>query len=420
MPTGQETQVAAVETERVEPRVGILFERDDTFYSTIEKRPVQVISPRDMRVPLELRPGGKPGHFNPDGGDLGRGDMPTYDKAVVNTVHLRYAMEWTTKRKWATDNSRKAVVDTMRRDIASSMKSFRRFVDSLCMTGGDAVLGTISTVATLAGVDTYTLDSDGFGARLLQHNWNIQVWNAALTAIRTAADGSGTPITLIDYPNKQIKVAAVAGATPTDKIVAADLTSVPPASIQGVPYHHNSASTGSWLGFDRSTTPEIRANRVAAGGTLTLPMPRLALNKIGDRVGISYRKKLKAWMHPCQKQAYEELGFEVIRINKSAKEEGLDLYFNDNMQMAGAPVSVSYSWNKKRIDFIDLDVWGRAEFHPPGFYKDDNGNRAFVVRGTSGGVATSNLMYLVASFNLYMNNPAAAAYIDTLTVPSGY
>ena len=420
MPTGAEAQVAAVELERVEPKVGILFERDDTFFSQIEKRPVEIISPRDMRIPLELRPGGKPGHFNSDGGDLGRGDLPTYDKAVVNTVNLKYGMEWTTKRKWATDNSRKAVLNTMKRDLASAMKSFRRYVDSLCMTSGNGVLGTISVVASAGGVDTYTLGTDGFGARLLQYGWNIQVWDTNLAVCRTAADGSGTPITFIDYPNKQIKVAAVAGAVATDKIVAEGLTAVPPVSLLGVPYHHTNASTGTWLGFDRSTTPEIRANGVTASGTLTLPMPRLAINKIGDRVGINQRKRLKAWMHPCQKQAYEELGFEVIRINKSAKEEGLDLYFNDNMSIAGAPLSISYSWDKKRIDFVDLDIWGRAEFHPPGFYRDENGNRYFIVRGTSGGVATSNLAYLVASFNLYMNNPSAAAYIDALTVPSGY
>lgn len=420
MPTGQESQVAATELERVEPTVGILFERDDTFYSQIEKRPVEVISPRDMRIPLELRPGGKPGHFDPDGGDLGRGDMPLYDKAVVNTVNLKFGMEWTTKRKWATDSTRKAVVNTLRRDLASSMKSFRRYIDSLCMTSGNGVLGTISAVATSGGVDTYTLGTDGFGARLLQFGWDIQVWNAALTVCRTAADGSGTPITYVDYANKQIKVAAVTGATPTDLLVAANLTTTPPVSLLGVPYHHNNSSSGSWLGFTRSTTPEIRANRVAAGGTLTLPQPRLAINKIGDRVGINNRKRVTAWMHPCQKQAYEELGFEVIRINKSAKEESLDMYFSDNMSIAGAPVKCSYSWDKTRIDFIDAEVWGRAEFHPPGFYKDENNNQYFVVRGTSGGVATSNLAYLVASFNLFMTNPAAAAYIDTLTVPGGY
>ena len=57
---------------------------------------------------------------------------------------------------------------------------------------------------------------------------------------------------------------------------------------------------------------------------------------------------------------------------------------------------------------------------PPGWYKDENGLKNFVVRGTTGGVATSNLAYLMTSFNLWMRNPAMAAYIYGLLVPSGY
>ena len=159
----------------------------------------------------------------------------------------------------------------------------------------------------------------------------------------------------------------------------------------------------------------------ANGSALTLPLPRLAINKIGDRLGIKNRgKSLTAWCHPCQQAAYEELGFEAIQINKRAAEEGLDLYFNDNMRIAGAPLKINYSWDKTRIDLVDRDMWGRAEFHATGWYTDDNGNRFFVIRGTSGGVAAANVAYIVASFNLFTNNPAGASYIDQLQVPSGY
>jgi hypothetical protein len=189
----------------------------------------------------------------------------------------------------------------------------------------------------------------------------------------------------------------------------------------GVEYHHNSSSSGSWLGFDRSTNPEIRANRVSGNSSgLTLPAPRLAINKIGDRLGITHKSKLTAWCHPCQQDAYEQLGTEVIRIDKSSKEEGLDLYFNDNMRIAGAPLKPSYSWNKTRIDFVDLDIWGRAEYKAPGFFKDRNGNRFFQIRGVSGGAATSTVAYLIASFNLFINCPPGVAYIDELAYPSGY
>jgi hypothetical protein len=421
---GSETQIIGAELERVLPKVPTMFDRDDVFYAAIDKRPVEVISSRDMRVPLEIRPGGKTGYYNPDGGDLGRGDMPTFDKAIVNSVHIRHAVEMTAKNVWSTDNNRKAVLNSFRHNLATAMKEFRRNVDSQAMTDGTGTLGTITSVSTSAGVDTYTLTTDGYGARLIRYNMNLNVFNSTLTTCRTAGGPQNeTTVTLYDLANKTIAVTpSVTGATAGDLLVSSGLQSTPPTGLLGVKYHDSNASTGTWLGFDRSLNPEIRANRVNGNSSaLTLPLPRLAINKIGDRVGINHRKRCTAWTHPAQEQAYEELGFNVIRIDKAAKEEGLDMYFNDNMRIAGAPLKKSYSWDRTRIDFIDLDVWGRAELHPPGFYQNpDNKQRVWELRGGTGGVATSWIFYIVASFNIFMNNPAAASYIDSLAVPAGY
>ena len=90
-----------------------LYDKDSTFYSTVEKRPVEVISARDMSIPLELRPGGHFGYFDTEDGDLGNGDGPTYDKATLSTVNMRHAIQWTTKAQWATDDKRKAVINTV-------------------------------------------------------------------------------------------------------------------------------------------------------------------------------------------------------------------------------------------------------------------------------------------------------------------
>jgi hypothetical protein len=418
---GNEAQVVGTELERVMPNVPVLFDYDDTFYSTIEKRPVEVISSRDMRIPLKIRPGGKFGYYDPDGGSLGRGNMPTYDKAIINSVNFREAIEMTAKTIWSTDDKRKAVINAFRDTLATTMKEFRRNVDSQCMGDGTGVLGTITTVSTAGGVDTYTFTTDGFRARLMRFGQDINVYNSTLTVNRTL--GGETNITFYDLANNTIKVTpAVAGATGGDLIVTSGLYATPPIGLLGVKYHDSNASTGTWLGLDRSLNPEIRANRVNANSSaLTLPLPRLAINKIGDRVGMDTKRKVTAWTHPAQRQAYEELGFNVIRIDKQAKEEGLDLYFNDSMQIAGAPLKTSYSWDRTRIDFIDTDVWGRAELHPAGFYANpQDGQKVFEVRSGDGGVSTAWVFYVVASFNLFMNNPAAASYIDALAVPSGY
>jgi hypothetical protein len=411
-----ESNVAALELEKVQPKVRVVFERDAKFYNTIEKKDVEKISNRQMRIPLELRPGGSFQYFNPDGGDLGRGGGPQYDKAVVNCVFMSENIEYTKLAQWATDDERKSVTNAIRRNVASALIEFKRQLDSQSMQSGNGVVGTLSVVATSAGVDTYTLGTDGFGARLVRYGQTIQVFDATLATNR----GSGV-ITMWDVENKQIAVTpAIAGATAGDLLVVNGISS--PTSLPGlfgIPYHHSSASTGTWLGFSRVTTPEIRSNRVNANsGALSLPLPRLAINKIGNRTGIENNFNPTAWMHPAQKNAYENIGQLVSIIQKQSNDSALNMYF-DKMQMAGASVRESFSWDKTRIDFVDTDVWGRAEILPIGFYKTD-GRNIFEIRGASGGVATAEIFYMVLGTQLFVNNPAATAYIDTLAVPSGY
>ncbi len=414
-----ESQVAALELERVLPKVRTVFERDDKFYAHIAKRgDVEKVSNRQMRVPLELRPGGSFQYFNPDGGDLGRGGGPTFDKALVSCVFVSENIEYTKLTQWSTDSDRKSIVNAVRRLTATALDELRRQLDSQLMQAGNGVIGVLSVVATSGGVDTYTLGTDGFGARLMRFGQTVQLYDTTLATLR----GSGT-ITLYDVENKQVQVTpAITGAIAGDKLVTYGLSA--PASlpaILGVPYHHSNASTGTWLGFSRSSTPEIRSNRVNAGSVaLTLPLARLALNKIGNRVGIDNTFKPVAWLHPAQKQAYEEIGqlMTNISVTGSSSKGTLDLYF-DKMQMAGAPVKESFNWDRTRIDFIVDTVWGRAEILPIGFYTTD-GRKIFEIRGASGGVATADIFYMVWGGQFFVNNPAATAYIDNLAVPSGY
>lgn len=411
-----EANVAALELERVLPKIRTVFERDDKFYANIKKQDVESISSRQMRVPLELRPGGSFGYFGADGSDMGRGGGPQWDKAVLTSVFMSENIEYTKLVDWSTNSDRKAIVSAVRRLVATALDELRRQLDSQLMQPGTGQLATITSVATASGVDTYTCTTDGFGVRLVRYGQTVQVFSSAF-----ALRGSGV-ITNWDVENKTIDVTpAIAASTGTDLVVANGIVSPPSLpALFGVPYHHSNASTGTWLGFSRSSTPEIRANRVnAASAALSLPFPRLAINKIGNRTGIDNDFKPRAWMHPAQKQAYEEIGQLVSIIQKGPKDEGLDMYFGDNMQLAGAPVVTSFNWDKTRIDFVTDSIWGRGEILPIGFYKTD-GRNIFEIRGASGGVATAEIFYMVVGMQTFVNNPAACAFIDTLAVPSGY
>jgi hypothetical protein len=412
-----ESQVAALELERVIPKIRVLFERDDKFYSTIEKRDVEKVSNRQMRVPLEIRPGGSFQYFNPDGGDLGRGGGPTFDKAVLTCVFMSQNIEYTKLSQWATDDDRKAVINSVRRLTATALDEMRRQIDGQLMQNGSGTIGTITTVSASAGVDTYTCTTDGFGVRLMRYGQTVQVFDATGATLRGAGQ-----ITFWDVENKTIKVTpSIANVAPTDILVTngiADPTAL--SGLYGVPYHHSNASTGSWLGFTRSATPEIRSNRVNANSTaLSLPLPRLAVNKISNRVGQDNNFSPVAWMHPCQQHAYEEIGQLVSFIHKQPSDEKLNMYFGGSMQLAGAPVKASNNWDKTRIDFVAPEVWGRGEILPIGFYTTD-GRKIFELRGATGGVATADIFYMVVGMQTFVSNPAATAYIDTLSVPSGY
>jgi hypothetical protein len=96
------------------------------------------------------------------------------------------------------------------------------------------------------------------------------------------------------------------------------------------------------------------------------------------------------------------------------------MYFGDGMQLAGAPLKTHYAWDRTRIDFVVLDVWGRAEMSPIGYYTVD-GRKIFDIRSTTDGApVASNIFYLKVAHQPFITNPAVCSYIDNLAVPAGY
>src|SRR5690606_32252665 len=333
---------------------------------------------------------------------------PSYVPAQLRSVFMSENIEYTKLVQWATDNSRKAIVSAVRRFTATAFDELMRQLDSQYMQAGNGVIGTVTTDTPAGGSNVITCTTDGFGVRLMRYGQTVQVFDAALAVNK----GSGV-ISFWDVENKTIQITPqIAGVIPTDVIVVNGISA--PATLPalyGIPYHHDSSPSGFWLTLDRSTNPEVRASRVNANNNaLSLPLPRLAINKIGNRVGLDNKFNPTAWMHPAQKQAYEEIGQLVSTIFKKPSDERLNMYF-DGMTMAGANVEVSFNWNTSRIDFVTEDNWGRGEILPLGFYTTD-GRKTFEIRGSSGGVATAEIFYLVLGMQAFVGNPAGEAYID--------
>lgn len=49
-----ESQIIAAEWARMMPKIATLFERDNTFYTLINKEKLPMVSSRDMRIPLPM------------------------------------------------------------------------------------------------------------------------------------------------------------------------------------------------------------------------------------------------------------------------------------------------------------------------------------------------------------------------------
>src|SRR5712675_2602357 len=142
-------QTISLQLEKVRDKVPLLYERDDVLLTMMQQRgDVEKVSSRNMRLPLQLVPGGKAGSYNADGGDLGRGSGSTYDVAQVSPIFFRFAIEITKLVEYATGAREKALENAVKREVANGMKQFRSFLDKLIQTAGNGVLGTVGSFAT--------------------------------------------------------------------------------------------------------------------------------------------------------------------------------------------------------------------------------------------------------------------------------
>ena len=422
MPAQANANVVALQLEKVRDKVPLLYERDDILLTMIQQRgDVEKVSSRNMRLPLQVNPGGKAGSYNADGGDLGRGSGTAYDVAQVSPIFFRFAIEITKLVEYATTGRERAIENATKREVANGMKQFRAFLDKLMQTAGNGVLGTINNVAST----TFTMAVPS-GAALVYPGQTIQIYDTTLTTNRNVAAGVTTTVLTADpITTQQITVDNVpTGTVATDVIVHDGLTGAQPVSLFGIKYHQNNATTGTWLNLNRATYPiQLATPRVNAGNAALTPSNvRLAINKVRKSLGINHIAKLIAYMAVEQEHAWENLGITVSQIIKeggASDGNDLDLLFSGRKTMSGIPIKSSVNADQTRVDFLDLAHWGRAVLKDIDFY-EVNGNTVFPIYGASGGLAASYIFYFDTSFQVWDDSPRTGAFIDTLARPSGY
>jgi hypothetical protein len=429
MPQMQNAQSVALQLEKVRDKLPLLYERDDILLTMIQQRgDVERVSSRNMRLPLQIRPGGKAGLANLDGGDLGRGSGTTYDVAQVSPIFFRHAVEITKLVEYSTNSPEKAVENAAKREVKNAMGQFRSFLDKVMQTNGNGVLGSVSSVVTTglpAGVAAQINLTTPPGAALFYYNQTIQFYDSTLTTNRNVAGSVTSSVVLVDPFNKFIQIDAIpTGVVAGDAVVHDGLTGAQPVSLFGVPYHQTNATTGTWLNLNRATYPvELATPHVAGNNAAVTPgVVRLAINKVRKALGTNQIGKLIAYTSLEQENAWEQLGISISQIIKEGaggRASDLDLLFTGELTMAGVPIKSSINANQARIDFLDLSHWGRAVMQDIDFY-DVGGQTVFPIYGASGGLAAAYIFYFVTGFQVWNESPRSGAYIDSLAIPTGY
>jgi hypothetical protein len=399
-------QTIALQLEKVRDKVPLLYERDDVLLSMIQQRgDIEKVSSRNMRLPLQVNPGGKAGSYNADGGDLGRGTGSSYDVAQVSPIFFRFAVEITKLVEYASNAREKAIENAAKREVANGMKQFRAFLDKVIQTGGNGVLGTISAI----NGSTFTM-AIPTGAALVYVGQTIQIYDPTLTTNRNVA------ASVVDN--------VPAGTSVNDVIVHDGLTGASPVSLFGIKYHQNNATTGTWLNLNRATYPQQLATpRVNAGNSALVPgYVRLAINKVRKALGINQLGKLIAYTSVEQEHAWENLGItisQVIKESGNGRANDLDLLFSGKKTMSGVPIKSSVNADQTRVDFLDLSHWGRAVMKDIDYFEVGS-QTVFPIYGASGGIAASFIFYFDTGFQVWNDSPRSGSFVDTLARPSGY
>ncbi|HXI43460.1 MAG TPA: hypothetical protein VNH83_25995 [Bryobacteraceae bacterium] len=411
-----------VQKEEYRKIVPNLMNEGDMVYQLIMTRgDVVKSSTRAVNGPLRVSPPAAYRANGFDGQGLGRGTSSIYDRFQITPLGRLLAVETTALQEFATDSDQKAVKKAFEAESAYGIEEFRNAIDRELLTAGNGVEGTVSSVAG----NTITLTSTPFGARLLRKTAPYQIYNAALTVNRGSFNVVDVNARL--GQTQTILVDAVpAGTIATDVVVIAGLSGANPVGLYGIPYFATNSSVGTVMGISRGNN-YMQANIFNAGNqALALGHFRQLWGAVKQAVGVETAKKQKAlrWlMHEAQFAAYAEIEQAITRImkQKGAGRENIDLITDDeDGQILGIPVKCHIYQDITRVDLLNLDTWGRAEWKAVDYYTLKDGTWLFSAYAPDGAPESSSLFYFACGIQFFVDNPLAIGAITSLAVPTGW
>lgn len=418
---GAASTTQQLQLEALNEVIKLLIEKDAKLDARISERgTVTPVSLRSYRLRFQTAFPGNVALFNLDGGVLPAGSFSAWDQGTLTPLATVIPVEYSRLVDIIGAGGPKVVsenpVTKTLSDVAVQMGKNR---DQFLQQAGDGKIAQVDTSYT-TNANPIVLASAPWGARLISQGQQVQVMSNTYT-LRGACYVTNVNNKL--GSTQSITVDAVpSGTTSGDFIMVAGVAATTPVFLYGIPYFHNTSTTGTYLGINR-TQNYVVANGVAAGGApLSLPMLRAAGNRVEQSLGDDALKTQVWHGHQDQLQAYEEMGFAKQEIMMTTgKMPGFDgLTANKSMlTIAGREYVQNIHADITRVDLMDFGswlkvVWGKAPF----WFKNRSGQWVFQIYDPSTGNPTANEgCYYVDCRQYAVDQPQGISSVTGLKVP---
>lgn len=391
--------------------------------------PVERVSKRDCRLPVEVIPGSDYGVGDLNGGAIGRGSGPVEVVQTISYFVTKEVLEVTFEAQIATKTREQAIVEALDRGLNNALKEAKEQDNIAFHASPDgAAQGLIGFATLQSGGTVYTFADNaafGVGVNLLRINHPVHVWDVTLATHKTSV-ANGGPIRVLSVNNntKQITLAsAVVGAANTDVFGFNGLTAVP-AHKFGLFYYHNDASTGNLLALSRATYPVLAAKSVDAAGALLLPEH---IGLLDDKIELesgTLPGQHEGFLNPCQRGRIKTLQMSIENLPIGATTEIVDMVprSKDSFTWGGHTWHSDIRMPRTRMDLVMRGNWGRVSPNEGkiDYLRDADGNKAFKVHSTTdGSMLTLDQFVIVKLDNWFCKWAGREGYLKGLGVPAG-
>lgn len=406
----------------------LLMDKVNTASSRIKDgaKYIKQISNQSFRIPVITSRGGKFQAYSMAEGDMGRGTGFKVQQMTQTYFATEIAIEMDEETIETSKTGDQSMVNALQFNLKNALEELAIYNDVAFHNTNNGLIAT----ATGYSSQVYTCADSAFGTNLLRDGQDVVIANSAIGTSKTSdVTGSRVSITSIDKVNKTVTVTgSISGAAATDTILSAGSCLVAAGAItpvwkNGLYYFNNNISSGTILGLNVATYPEIVASRVNGLSATVSPSYGLQLKDyIRQRRGPDALKGLIGFVHMAQRsQIYnQQVAISEYATQKTNTLQDVMPTAGDDFTWCGVNHVVDEHQNKSRIDWVNLKNWGIAKLFEPRFKTDLSGNKIFELRGSSGGVAAGYIFYVQQADNWFCIDNGAQGYMDALAVPSNW